>query len=688
MSLKFFYGSVLVAVFGVFVWLMAPLFWPSQIFIINDFTDISAKTLISLPEKPLKGQATINFDLDNMDYTNRNRLFTLYRYNPLTRKTPPLTALSGIPIIDARKLTGIKSNELLLYNPRIQQIIISEPDNLEKKQKILALFANAQDRQRINDFYHQSEVQTAFYKTRHLPKEETQFINDNQYEASVSCLVWHYFHHHEAMFGPINAYRLGKVNTDNVFFYGWLSNLMLYKVMITTGNFTFQHYLTLLNSVYPLYYFFWIALLGFLTRDLQFTLLAALLGIGSVYLTGFENIRFQPGLNPVRHYLDLPTIAVFSLFLYVKSRWRYGWLLVTISLATVAILNNVEFGLSLSAALIGALLVYYYAEAVKSKLVWLFIALTCVLTSVALIILPKTPYSLVKYFFLGVAVPEANFTIGIVMGLACFAVYGFLLLDKKNSLQSKMLILFSCFYFQACSLYYVIYAAVAHVRALFPLAVIILILVAKNVLTYVKSPVEIKNFWLALFIPSTVFYLISQFSFVANLWDYWAVKKTHQHYFWDFKNAQFTTDMDPKPFKNAQALIQKYEKNPNVYMISKYDSVLYWLSDHYSALPYGTLAIAMPTTHEQAIVVDKIKHATSCYLFVDTDIYSSHFGDVRVNNWDPLALKPVMNFRNYDIASVMIYYGLANLFDLVKGDYHLVEQGDLVTVYKANRCQV
>ena len=333
-------GSVLMVLFGIFVWLMATFFWPSQIFILNDFTDITSRTLIHVPEQSLHHQTLLHASLDTIDYTNRNRLFDLYRYNPLTRTIPPLSALSGILIIDASQITALTSHELLVYNPRSSQILISEPDNAEKHTKILHLFSNPQDRQHIEAFYHQWAVQKALYKNRSLATEEAQFIHNNRYEASASCLVWHYFHHHEAMFGPINAYHLGKADSDNHFFYGWLSNLSIANLMLATGDFNFQHYLTVLYSVYPIYYFFWIALMYFLTRDLGFSLLATVLGLGSVYLIGFEEIRFQPGLNPLRHYLDLPTIAVFALFLQVTSRWRYAWLAIALMVATIAIFNG------------------------------------------------------------------------------------------------------------------------------------------------------------------------------------------------------------------------------------------------------------------------------------------------------------------------------------------------------------
>ena len=670
-------SSLIIVLFSVLVWSLSIFFWPSKIFIVNDFTDITSKTLIRSPA------GEIIAVVDNVDYINTQCFLGLYRYNPSTRTLPPPAAVAGIAILDAQNLTTLRDSTLVVYDPRLKELLVSAPMDLKKRPKVLALLPNAIDRQHVQDFFQRMDRQAA-QKVASPTREQQQFYQDNNYEMTAAMLVWHFFHHHDAMLGPISAHQLGKSNAENNFFYGWLDSLALAKLIHLTGGFNFQHYLVVLYSFYPLYYFLWIGLIYYLTRDVTLTLLATVLGCGSIYLTGFEETRFQPGLNPLRHYLDLPTLLFFSLFLSVENYRRYGYLLLSLLLSAFAILNNMEFGLSLTAALFGCLLVYGYVRQRGLMAIYLIIAMA--LTIFAFFLLPKTPYSLLKYFFLGVATPAANFTLVYLIGAGSALAYLFLLFDKKNSLASKLSILFMVFYVQACAMYCVIYSAAAHVRALFPIAIIGLILLLKNLLAYI-NPIERKNFWLALFIPSCFFYLIGQLSYVNIYLSFLEVKKNHQVYFWDFKRAQFFTDMDPKPFANSLRLLDRYAPEPGIYLLSKYDSILYWLSDHYSQLPYGALGVGVPSLHEQAIVVAKLKRADSCYLFVDADIASSHFGDVR--NDDPRYTdgKKPKKFRSYDIGTLSLYYSLADIFYQVRANYHLKERGDLLDVYEANRCQ-
>lgn len=660
-----------VVIFSVFVWMLSIFFWPSKIFIMNDFTDIPTQTQLSTQL------------LDSIDYINKTRLLNLYRYDAAHQHTPPPSAVQGIRIVDDHLLTDASCQDLALYNRSLKQLIITDPEDLAKKAKLLALLPNSLDRHHVEQSYQQLSA-----KLHQKPSaEQQQFYQANRFTWLTNLKVWHYFHHHDFLFGPISAYHLGQADKQNNFFYGWLNSLLLYKLMLWTGSFDFQHYVQILYSIYPVYYALWIALSYFLTRDFRFVLLGTLLVCGNVYLIGFEELRFQPGLNPLRHFLDLPLLLFFSLFLSRSSPWRYGYLVMAALLSALAILGNSEFGFSMTAALIGSLVVYLIYQPKQRLKLSLAILLIVFLAMGAVCLLPKNPYSLLHYFFLGVATPATNYTLIYLIGAVTLATYVFLLLDKKNTLASRLEILFLTFYYQASALYYVIYTANAHIRDVNSISMMAAVLLLKNLYAYIPKH-EQKNFWLAVFIPTTVLYAISHLSYATGPFKSFT-KSMHQHqrYFWSFKRAQFYTDMDPKPFAHTLTLIDKYAQQRDILLLSKYDDIVLWLADRYNQIPYRSVAISVPSVKEQKIVVKKIKHSPSCYLFVDADITSSHFGDVRLL---PPALEKDSHLRatirSTDMFNVMIYYNLAAIFDQVQADYQLIEHGDLLDVYQAKRC--
>lgn len=680
--------SLILLLCAVFAWSFSIFYWPSKIFIINDFSDIPNYTLISTPENPHTHQAAGHYYLNSIEYINQHHFFNRYRYNPTTRQIPPQSEVDGVNIVDPRGILLNMKNGLVLYNPSYQQYLVIAPDNLEKRDKTYPLLRNGPDIQALKTYFKQFDQRVAQQNAQTIDEEQRQFYLNNKLYFSLNLKSWHYFHHHDFMFGVISADYLGKASSENNFLYGWLNNLWIEKLLTLSGDFNFQHYLEIVYSFYPIYYFLWIGLVYFLCRNSALTLLAALLAFANAYLMGCEAIRFQPGLSPIRHLLDLPTILCYCLFLHQQKLVRWVYLSAAIILSFLSILYNVEFGISISAALIGSLLIYTFVQSSDKRPYLYGLIGSLALTLIALYCLPKSPYSLIKYFFLGAATPAANYTLPYIIGGISLGIYLFLGLDQKNSVTSKIQILFLCFYYQAYALYFIIYTEPSHIRNTSPLAILLAVCVLLNLRHHIKRPVEVTNFYVALFIPSLIFYGISQFAYTKGFeWPYLQYQKVHRIYHWDFKRAQFNTDMDPKPFSNALALLQKYSDTPEIVLISKYDDILLWLSDHYNTIPYRSLGIDLPTETEESIAIKAIEHNASCYLFVDADIDSSHFGDISfMPRSIPEPYGSTENIRNNDIFAVKTYYAIAHVFHQIEHQYHLIVHGDLIDVYQAKHC--
>ena len=106
--------------------------------------------------------------------------------------------------------------------------------------------------------------------------------------------------------------------------------------------------------------------------------------------------------------------------------------------------------------------------------------------------------------------------------------------------------------------------------------------------------------------------------------------KDHKIYSWKFPRAEVITTLDPSVVDKAVQLIHRYSSvaNPQVYMLSKYDSLLPFLAERYSAMPFFDLTSYLFSEREYAMALNRIRTDNPRYLFVDTGI-----NDFEVDAW-------------------------------------------------------
>ncbi len=128
--------------------------------------------------------------------------------------------------------------------------------------------------------------------------------------------------------------------------------------------------------------------------------------------------------------------------------------------------------------------------------------------------------------------------------------------------------------------------------------------------------------------------------------------------------------------KESVNLIHKYStpKNPRLYMISRYDGLLPFISARYSAFPIFDVSSYLFSRTEYDILLSQLRTDRPEFLFVDSDIYQSD------DPWAKIYHSPF--FQKERASRLGRYFLLAQLFDDVKDDYERVEQGKLITVYK------
>src|SRR6185436_8933957 len=101
-----------------------------------------------------------------------------------------------------------------------------------------------------------------------------------------------------------------------------------------------------------------------LFRSVYYGALVCVLAFGLTNMIDYQFLFLGPGLNPIRHFLDLPVIA--CLYWYYKSG-RSGVLVLALLFGFMGLVNNTQFGVFLIVALVVTVLVKAWQERERSR---------------------------------------------------------------------------------------------------------------------------------------------------------------------------------------------------------------------------------------------------------------------------------------------------------------------------------
>jgi hypothetical protein len=163
---------------------------------------------------------------------------------------------------------------------------------------------------------------------------------------------------------------------------------------------------------------------------------------------------------------------------------------------------------------------------------------------------------------------------------------------------------------------------------------------------------------------------------------YQSVFEDHIVHKWNFPRAKFTSTMDPGVFGNAVELIDKYSNGNSIYLLSKYDNFLPFLSAKYSAMPYPEMALSLVSKKEMDAGVNLIRNDRPEYLFVDSDMARNRQGDIFKKD-DPVT--KYLGLHDTSRGRVMVLDNFARVFKEISPLYEPVEVGQLITVYKRRK---
>lgn len=673
------------------IFMLSPFIF-GRLFVANDYMDIPEQTF-------LNGRY-----VDNTSYINTNNIGGVIKYDPRIDK-------GSSPI--APKDLSIKLNateELLIfvepykhkyfYDTKTETLTISGPmtnderSSLEfmigdnDKGKLMKMFTTS------NMYYPKVDV-IGLYSDKDTPNlsrskkvfknydsEAFEFIMKNKIEIKNQALAGHFFHHHNYQLGPLNERILGKDPAKINYTYGWFSSIMIEKIMQVIGGINFQNYFKTNYIFYLIYYLIIIAVISIIFRDIRFTSIALLIMLGSLHYLRYPDLIKAPGFNPIRHFFD-PLVLLF-LFYSVTKR-KYAYLITCLGLAAFSILVSKEFGIFMFLALATTLALFFVASPRKKENYLNYAILFAgIIAAFSFILMTnRGANSLFFYTLIGVSVPLIT-TKGLILFQLLFVpFYIFIIKSRDSDNPLKYLLLYLLLYTQMASVYFVWNPAFNHLHTLAPIWGIMLVILFKMALEYpLLEPLKRGYLLPSALIIFSIYYVPAVAFYNFEKYQYDQVRESHRIYEWKLERASFDSTMDPSLFEHDVKLINKYAPNTmGIYIISKYDNLLPFISKKYSTMPYIELVTSLVTKKEINNCINIILKDKPDYIFVDTDIDRNFNGDIYYEN-DPVVTMLYPKLNDASRGRVIMFKYLREVYHGVAKDFEMVENGLLISVYK------
>ncbi len=690
------YYAVLILVVIQFIHTFSPFVF-GHLKMINEFLDIPERTVMQ--QKPNNtsglhafvshGSKTNNSYVDNTKFINIHSLFGNYDKYDLEkdqgRDTQPREN-TYMYLPNNRALQLFLANKELnidlkyYFNNRIQALTIIDQMHQNERAELHALARSKTQRTSIDKVFLTSNQEQKELEIRKYSEEEKDFYHKNKFELYCQILSTWVIHHHNFILGPVNEYALGKKLNDIYMQYGWL-NVVAIKIFLDKfWSITYQNYIKVLFSFYYIYYALFLVLLFILFRRIDYILLSVIISFSTVNKNGFNFLFLAPGFNPMRHFFDIIVIVFFYYHLKTKKRSFFYFALLA---SLVGILNNTYVGLFCLIALLVVTAIMFLTDHKPSFYGDILPILLSGFLGLYLLIWGDIGREgLSKYYLeglLGYRFPPQTI---ISLTIAFSAVYACIPKIIKINNELKYIALFLFFYSQMLLLYYVWGATSYHFLNFAPIYALTVIIFLKLLIDNSSLLSKYQNIILGVcLLASLITYVPSLVKYYREKAEYDEIFKTHLTYEWDFDNAKFTSTMNPKFFSDAAGLIGKYSRENGIYIISKYDGILPFLSKRYSAMPFFEVNNFLVTSKEIQLCIDTINKAKPEYLFVDTDINRNLNTDI-INDKTQGYFSGLDSMHEESVWRVQRLNLLKIIFHAVRDDYQPIEKGYLVTVYR------
>lgn len=687
-----------------FVFIFSPFIW-GDLKIINEYLDI--------PEYTYLGEGLVS----NTEYINGHQLAGLNKYDPMREmgRTPaprsgmyvqlPKTSLlesfingsdqyetiqdriqwamfgDPYPTRNAmdEPLKALPADQdratAYYYNDELNALVVNRGMTFGEYKELVSLYSIDEYGDKIAQLRQTSRMKHRRLMTRRYTSQEKDFLAKNQLEMHNQILNRWVLHHHNFVLGPINEYVKGKPLKDINAQYGPLNVVVMATLLQWAGGISYANYFPIWYSFWLIYFALFIGCSLLIFRDFFYVTLVCALAFGYIIMINFQLLYLGPGLNPLRHFFDVPVLAAFCMFL---RKGRMGFLLVALLFAFVGVLNNVQFGLALAVAL-GATLVIM--AMIDRELVSIRMVAVCggaaaflMIASVLLVSAPgSSKNSMLAYYlegFVGPPIPVGRLVLTII---AVSAGYLSLVYFERTARDLKYIVMFLLFYSQGLFLYYTWGGTPPHILNIAPILVLCVIGFLKILLEGCGGGRFQKPIIVSLIVISLcVVYIPGSLAYYSTKQTFDKVFVDHKTYQWNLKTASFVSTMDPQPFLDSVSLINEFSgPDPSISILSKYDNFIPFLAEKYSAMPFFDVPWFLVTTKEVNLCIEHIMVSKPTVLFVDTDIERSLNGEIMVGEY---ASESRMRVQRLNL--------LKTIYSAIRDDYEPVKKGILLTAYK------
>ena len=544
-------------------------FLQGELLMMNEFMDV--------PEQTLIGTEYVH----NTEYINAHELGGLLKYDPVKD-------LGASPI--PRKGTFVEMPRTALledfihrnktkfsYSPPLQGLVIHGVMTLDERAELAAIVDHPYVAG-IMSLYHQSRDRLERLRNRTYTAEELEFLSKNRLEMRWQILNRWVIHHHNYVLGPVNEYALGKPLQDINMQYGVFSIVLMKYLLEKTGGISYENYFQKWYVFWPIYYALFVAVAFLVLGDVYYVAFVCVLAFGFINKIDYQHLLLAPGLNPIRHFLDVPVIA--CLYLYFKNgRWLP--LGVGVVLGLLSVLNNQQFGLFLIGALFVTLLAKFCLDKAAqsvSDIAWGTMALLAGGVIVLSVNLGKN--DMASYFFEGFLGNMIDPIKLFLMMLAISACYAVIMKMENSKPELRYTALFLLVYAQGMLIYYIWGGDEKHLLNIASIPIFGAAVFLKLVIDYTSAR-RFQKVVVACLTAIVVLkiYVPGLVSYYKARHEYTHLFSNHKIYDWKLETAHFRSTMDPFYFTDSIFLIHEYEPSENaIHLISKYDDLVPFLA--------------------------------------------------------------------------------------------------------------
>lgn len=464
---------------------------------------------------------------------------------------------------------------------------------------------------------------------RELDSDFKDFLKRNRTELDGQRFLGRFFFHHAFLFLPaLDEARMGERRLPAQYGSGLTTVLAAYfKAKPNAG---FQDYYALYGLAVGAYLLLLGLLIGYVSRSVWIGIAGFALSLFALLAVSPAALRMAPGFNPVRHFPDLLGFVLVALD-YRYRTWITG-LLRAIAIA-VLIWWNREFGLFF---LVGSLswqfLELMETGVARCRLVARMVLEVAIAIATMAYFKTATINDLAVYNLMGIGAPQTE-ALHVVMWLALWAP-AILTLVWARFLPAR------CFAKDRPTLatldlagVALIYVAVMTIYALWNpsrshIAVIWLSAVVPFVLCFDKAACRLPILsrytrplrrYLAICSSLAVAGLATYY-YIFQYRPYDAIFRTHRAFEWQLPALAGQGTADPTPLAQSLRLIEKYQPNGRIIVVSRFDVLIYLASGRQGLLPYVDLPSSVVSWEMIDRIASRIDNAKPPLLFVDRDI--------------------------------------------------------------------